>query len=126
MSKADRPDADRTVADLKQMLALALDSADRAVPVIATSAASGEGIGDLLAEIDSHRRFLAQDGRLARRRRRNVAARTIKIAEDIIRRRHAAGGSPAMNTVIDRVCARELDPHGAALALLAASDEVAP
>lgn len=118
VSKADRPEADRTVSELKRMLTLGAAAPGRPVPVVATSAATGAGVAALLEAIDSHRAFLASDGRLARRRRRNAAARTVKIAEDIVRRRHAAG--VASETVIDRVCAREIDPHAAALMLLAA------
>lgn len=118
VSKADRPEADRTVGELKRMLTLGAAAPGRPVPVLATSAATGAGVAALLEAIDSHRAFLASDGRLARRRRRNAAARTVKIVEDIVRRRHAAG--VASETVIDRVCAREIDPHAAALMLLAA------
>ncbi len=117
VSKADRPEADRAVSELKRMLTLGAASG-RPVPVVATSAAAGAGVAGLLDAIDSHRAFLADGGRLARRRRRNAAARTVKIAEDIVRRRHAAG--VASETVIDRVCAREIDPHAAAQMLLAA------
>lgn len=126
VSKADRPDADRTLADLKQMLVLAGPVAERPVPVLATSAAAGDGIGALLGEIDSHRAFLADGDRLAARRRRNVRARAVRIAEDIVRERYAAADHPAAAAIVDRVCARKLDPHGAALALLAALDEVTP
>ena len=126
VSKADRPDADRTLADLKQMLVLAGPVAERPVPVISTSAAAGDGIGALLGEIDSHRAFLADGDRLAARRRRNVRARAVRIAEDIVRERYAAADHPAAAAIVDRVCARKLDPHGAALALLAALDEVTP
>ena len=126
VSKADRPDADRTLADLKQMLVLAGPAAERPVPVVATSAAAGDGIGALLGEIDSHRAFLADGGRLAARRRRNARARAVRIAEDIVRERYAAADHPAAAAIVDRVCARKLDPHGAALALLAALDEVTP
>ena len=118
VSKADRPEADRTVSELKRMLTLGGAAPGRPVPVVATAAATGAGVAGLLDAIDSHRAFLADGGRLARRRRRNAAARTVKIAEDIVRRRHAAG--VASETVIDRVCAREIDPHAAALMLLAA------
>jgi len=126
VSKSDRPDANRTFAELKQMLLLAQVPPERHIPVVATSAESGEGIDALLAEIDSHSSFLASDGRLARRRRRNAAARAVKIAEEMVRRRYAAGDSTAMAAIVDRVCARELDPHSAARALLATLDEVAP
>lgn len=126
VSKSDRPDANRTLAELKQMQLLAQVPPERHIPVVATSAESGEGIDALLAEIDSHRSFLAGDGRLARRRRRNAAARAVKIAEEMVRQRYAAGDSTAMAAIVDRMCARELDPHGAARALLATLDEVAP
>lgn len=126
VSKSDRPDANRTFAELKQMLLLAQVPPERHIPVVATSAESGEGIDALLAEIDSHSSFLASDGRLARRRRRNAAARAVKIAEEMVRRRYAAGDSTAMAAIVDRMCARELDPHGAARALLATLDEAAP
>ncbi len=126
VSKSDRPDANRTFAELKQMLLLAQVPPERHIPIVATSAESGEGIDALLAEIDSHSSFLASDGRLARRRRRNAAARAVKIAEEMVRRRYAAGDSTAMAAIVDRMCARELDPHGAARALLATLDEVAP
>ncbi|MCY4002237.1 MAG: methylmalonyl Co-A mutase-associated GTPase MeaB [Rhodospirillales bacterium] len=126
VSKSDRPDANRTFAELKQMLLLAQVPPERHIPVVATSAESGEGIDALLAEIDSHSSFLASDGRLARRRRRNAAARAVKIAEEMVRRRYAAGDSTAMAAIVDRMCARELDPHGAARALLATLNEVAP
>ncbi len=125
VSKSDRPDANRTVTELKNMLMLAQPSAERAVPVVATSAVNSDGLNDLLTEIDSHRRFLLEDDRLDHRRRRNMEARTTKIAESILRRRHAAGGGAAA-AVIDRVCARELDPHGAALILLSAFGKEAP
>ena len=125
VSKADRPDADRTVSELAHMLTLGGPPPERPVPVVATSAATGAGVGRLLAEIDAHRAFLGQGGRLARRRRRNAAARTVKIAEDIVRRRHAAGNGAA-TAVIDRVCAREIDPHTAASMLLAATGKAEP
>lgn len=125
VSKCDRPEAARTVAELERMLTLAGPAPDRPVPVAATSAATGEGVAELLAAIDSHRAFLAGDGRLARRRRRNAEARTVKIAEEILRSRRAAGGGPGLAALIDRVCAREIDPHAAALRLLATFDEAA-
>src|SRR5207302_1614452 len=52
VSKCDRADASRTIAELKQMLLLGLKGAEQPgweVPVLATSAARGEGIDDLLA-----------------------------------------------------------------------------
>ena len=116
VSKADRADANKTITELKQMLMLGLVSdAAWQVPVIATSAETGEGIADLLAGIDRHRAHLIDDDGIAQRRRRSAEARTLKIADEIVRRRYAAR---ADDDLIDRVTARTLDPHGAAHHLL--------
>ena len=126
VSKADRPDANMTVTELKRMLALGGPPLDgRAVPVAATSAARGEGVEALLREIDAHRAWLADEGRLARRRRGNAAARAVKIAEDIVRARNAAGADAATESIVDRVSAREIDPRRAALLMLAAASRTA-
>ena len=119
VSKGDRPDADKTVAELKQMLMLGeLKQEGWAVPVLATSALTGHGIDKLLGLIDAHRTHLQDSGTLAARRRRSAETRTLKIAEGIIRGRYAAGRGAEAQAIIDRVSARKLDPHGAALALL--------
>src|SRR5262249_28633787 len=58
VSKCDRPDANRTLTDLKIMLALSASAEGKPVwqvPVIATSSHNGEGIPDLLDAIDRHR-----------------------------------------------------------------------
>ncbi len=119
VSKADRPDANKTVTELKQMLMLGLrDAASWRVPVIATSAETGEGIAELLAAIDKHRTHLSTDGNLADRKRRSAEARTLKIAEDLVRRHYAARRDAATDALIDQVSNRKLDPHSAARQLL--------
>ena len=119
VSKGDRPDADKTVAELKQMLMLGVLAPDGwAVPVLATSALTGDGIAELLQSLADHRAHLAEDGRLAVRRRQSAETRTLKIAEGILRQRYTAGHGAGATAIIDRVAARELDPYGGALALL--------
>ena len=119
VSKADRPDANKTVTELKQMLMLGLaDGGLWRVPVIATSAETGEGIEALLGDIDKHRAHLAGDGLLAERKRRSAEARTLKIAEELVRRHYASKRDAATESLIDQVSARELDPHSAARRLL--------
>jgi LAO/AO transport system kinase len=121
VSKADRADANRTITELKQMLMLGIvPGANWQVPVIPTSAETGDGIDDLLSGIDRHRAHLKEgDGhRLDQRRRQSAEARTLKIAEDIVRRRYATRADDQTAALIDRVTARDLDPHGAAHQLL--------
>ena len=119
VSKGDRPDAERTVAELKQMLMLGALAPDGwAVPVLATSALTGDGIAEFVQSLEGHRAHLAEDGRLAARRRQSAETRTWKIAEGLLRRRTATGHGAEATSIIDRVAARELDPYAGALAIL--------
>ncbi|MHC8509748.1 MAG: methylmalonyl Co-A mutase-associated GTPase MeaB [Rhodospirillales bacterium] len=98
VSKCDRPDAQRTVADLQSMLTLGRSPGryigrGAALPVIATSAETGEGVDKLLAAVDAHAAALAADsgeGAEARRAER-LRHRILKTAETMLRKRLAAG-----------------------------------
>ena len=76
VSKCDRADANRTIADLKDMLVLGFAKMDAGAgnevvarpPVIATSAVRDEGVGDVLAAIDRHRDALERSGEIDARR----------------------------------------------------------
>jgi len=122
VSKCDRADANRTLSDLARMLTLGVgdDAAGSwAAPVLATSAESGQGIDALLGEIDRHRSMLGQTGELAQRCRRIAQMRTLKIAEEIMRAQFADLHDGTAAALVDRVTARDLDPHAAAHQLLA-------
>ncbi len=106
------------------MLTLGLPRGDAwQVPVLSTSAEKDEGIGDLLAAIDAHRVHLEDSGAMARRRRRIVETRILRIAEDIVRTRFAGRHDGRLAGLLDRVISREVDPYAAAMDLLAALDE---
>lgn len=61
VTKADRPGADRTAAELEATLTLAAVTA-WAPPVLLTAAPTGEGITDLSSAIDRHRQLLEDSG----------------------------------------------------------------
>ena len=68
VSKCDRADANRTVTELKAMLSLGISlgqQQDRPIPVIPTSAASGEGVDELMTAIDGHLHWLKSGDRMA-------------------------------------------------------------
>src|SRR5262249_21340307 len=90
VSKCDRPDASRTVTDLKNMLALGVGpSSPRGgpweVPVVPTSAAREEGISGLADAIDRHRAFLQDSGEIDNRRRQINERRLLRAGVDILR-----------------------------------------
>ncbi|HTT39108.1 MAG TPA: methylmalonyl Co-A mutase-associated GTPase MeaB [Burkholderiales bacterium] len=121
VSKCDRADANRTLADLKSMLALAASLAEAPlwqVPVVATSSQTGQGIGELAATVDQHR-SVQQSTALGEVRQRHIAEyRALKTAEDLLRSRFAASGNVHLAALVERISRREIDPLAAAEALL--------
>jgi len=123
VSKADRADANRTIAELKGLMTLGLHAGGAGgwqCPVIATSSERGTGIEDLLAALDRHRAHLQRTDELDLRRARIAETRTIKIAEDIVRADFLRQREGRMASLLDRVIRRETDPHAAAVELLTA------
>jgi LAO/AO transport system kinase len=121
VSKCDRPDANRTIADLKNMLALGLrtDGAAWRPPVIATSAARDEGVGEVLAAIDGHRGALEASGEIAARRAAIDERRLLRAGEEILRDRFLHDRESRVAALLDRIARRELSPHTAATRLIA-------
>ncbi len=121
VSKCDRPDANRTITDLKSMLALALSLAAKPVwlvPVVATSSETGQGISELVASIDEHR-SVQQAHPFGKERLRHIAEyRALKTAEDLLRSRFAASRSTRLAELVEQISRRELDPFAAAETLL--------
>jgi len=121
VSKCDRADANRTLTDLKSMLALAASLAEAPlwqVPVVATSSQTGQGIGELAATVDRHR-SVQQSTALGEVRLRHIAEyRALKTAEDLLRSRFAASGNAHLAALVERISRREIDPLAAAEALL--------
>ncbi len=121
VSKCDRPDAHKTVSDLKAMLGLGLTGrgpSEWDVPVIPTSAETGEGIETLVETIGAHGDHLNASGELAERQRKIAEMRVLKTAEDIVRDRIEAERDGGLGPLLDQAAARETDPLTAAHKLL--------
>jgi LAO/AO transport system kinase len=121
VSKCDKPDANKTIADLKGMLALGLSLAGRRTwtpPVVATSSLRGEGIDDVLAAIDRHREALHASGEIDLRRQRIAERRLLKAGEEILRDRFERHREGHIQSLLDQMHMRTLSPHSAALRLL--------
>ena len=131
VSKCDRPDANRTIADLKNMLALGLGpdtrhgirrSGDAPVswrpPVIATSSLRDEGVSELLAAIDRHREAMRASGEIDARRTSIAERRMLAAGEQILREQFARHRDGKISALLQDVKARTLSPHSAAETLL--------
>ncbi len=124
VNKADRPETDRTVTDLKMALAL-LPAARGAAgvwhpPVLTTVATSGQGVAEALSAIADHRRHQETTGGHAERRRARWRREIVRIAEGRLRAQLLDGAIAAsLDALVERVAAGEIDPHAAADRLLA-------
>lgn len=125
VNKADRPEADRTVTEIKMMLGLSPDRGWRP-PVLTTVAVTGEGVEEVLAAIREHRSHLEGEGVLQERRRERRRQEVLRALEarlrDEVLARAREGG--AFEKVLDQVAEGTLDPHAAAERLLEAAREV--
>jgi len=121
VSKSDRPDADRTVTDLKSMLAMGPAPARGGwqVPVLPTCAASGEGIVALRDAIDRHRAALDACGAMAARRAAINEHRLFLAGEQILRDALSRHRDGRVAQLVAELGARTVGPHTAAQRLFA-------
>ena len=120
VNKADRDGADRTAASIEAMLTLETwDEAEWKPPVLRTEATANRGTAELLEMIA---RFRAHSGERVGARRRARAEWRLR---EILGRRFMqhlerdvlAPGE--FERTLDRIAGREIDPYGAAAALMA-------
>lgn len=121
VSKGDKPEADKTVMELKAMLGLALPAAGlkRALPVIKTSAARKEGIVELLAAIDAHREYLVTSGQYEERRQAIRERRMLKAAEQLVHEEFERHRQGRMADLAAELAAGTVSPQAAARRLVA-------
>jgi LAO/AO transport system kinase len=119
VNKADREGADRTAASIETMLSLEEWPAEAwRPPVLRTVATTGAGVGDLLAMIDRFR--VTTSEALGERRRARVEWRLREILErrfmQHLEERVLEPGE--FGALLDRIARRDVDPYGAAAAVL--------
>src|SRR3990170_7960363 len=119
VNKADRPEADRTVTDLKTALGLIPEEGWRP-PVLTTVATIGEGVAALLAMVAQHRRHLEATGALQAKRRNRWRRDIIRAAQARLREQMLdAAITSRLDGLVDSVARGTLDPRSAADLLLA-------
>lgn len=116
VNKGDRPGAEQTLQQLLGALSIRA-MRNQKIPVLKTTATTGEGVPELVATVETAGRALEAAGPLARRRRR---ARYLiaRAASDIVAERVRAGGARTLDTLADQVLAGDIGPEEAAKRLL--------
>ena len=114
VNKADRPETQATVRDLRTMVSLARGA--WRPPIVTTVATANEGIDDLLLELDRHDAWLDESGERTRRRLARARDEVTALAFGQLARRLAVPDELAA-----RVADGGLGPSEAAAELLAAA-----
>jgi LAO/AO transport system kinase len=118
VNKADRDGARKTVAELREVLRLSKRVAGQwNVPILLTTATKGEGLVELIEQLDAHHVWMAGHGELEARARRTSATRIRWQAEEIVLDR-LRSGAPAFEHAVSEVAARRVDPLAAARELI--------
>jgi len=120
INKADRDGADQVRRDLRSMLALGerREGAWRP-PIVKTVAQTGEGVAEVVVEIDRHREHLESSGEMERRRTRRARDEIEAIAVTALRARWGdVHGHDDLDTLAEAVVSGAKDPYAAADELL--------
>jgi len=110
INKMDHPGAKTMLNEVRSIVALA--EPERRPPILLTEALRGENVAELWAAVEDGRTALATDGRLEKRRRKNLAAEVFAVAASRANAhlRTAVAGDPELQRVLTQVEQRELDP----------------
>lgn len=121
VNKSDRPGADQVRRDLRTMLALAERPAGAwKPPIVKTVASDGEGVPEVVEQVERHRRWLQETGTLATRRARRAREEIEALALTSLRSRWGElRGHAGIDGLAEAVAAGSLDPYAAADQLLA-------
>ncbi len=122
VSKADKPGADQTVAELAMLLSL--DPTRRThdksqpywrIPVLKTSALKDQGIPQVVDAMQQHYNYLVESGMLAHRAQRQVRSEVqALIIQAVIKALNAKTTSEEWQKLVNEITDRERDPYSVA------------
>ena len=116
VNKADKPDSQQVVRDLRTMIALAdREHGGWRPPIVTTIAVRGEGIDEAVSRLDEHWAWLNTTGELKKRRQARAREELTALAFAALRGRLAAS---RLDELASRVADGTLDPFEAADELL--------
>jgi LAO/AO transport system kinase len=116
VNKADKPDAQQVVRDLRNMIALAnRTEGDWKPPIVSTVAVKSEGIQELVSRLNQHWLWLSDSGELKHRRQARAREELTALAFAALRGRLAAS---RLDELAGQVADGTLDPFQAADELL--------
>jgi LAO/AO transport system kinase len=120
VNKADHPQANKVVADIRDLLRMDLAPQPWTPPIVKTIATQNQGLEDLWIRIRQHRQYLTSSGRLRERRRARLEREVLDIAERRLREQilEPRTESAEFRSMLDLAVDRRMDPYAIADALL--------
>jgi LAO/AO transport system kinase len=116
VNKADKPDVQQVVRDLRGMLALGSWEQGWKPPILTTVGADGTGVAEVVTALNAHWDWLCMSGGLKVRRLRRAREEVIGLAEAVVRSRLISTAD--LDELAGRVADGSLDPFTAAGELL--------
>ncbi len=117
VSKADKPGADQTVAELAMLLSLDPERRRAAwrIPIIKTSSIKEQGIAELADAVARHRQSLSETGLLEHRAQRQVRSELqTLIMQAVTNTLNAEVSEDEWDSIIAGITSRERDPYSVA------------
>jgi LAO/AO transport system kinase len=122
VSKADKPGADQTVAELAMLLSLDPNRRlhDKSkpywrIPVLKTSAIKDQGITQLVDAIEQHREYLVESGMLAHRAQRQVRSEVeALVVHAVMNALREELTEDEWQKLLEDITTRERDPYSVA------------
>jgi LAO/AO transport system kinase len=121
VSKADKPGADQTVAELAMLLSLDAKRRQAAwrIPILKTSSLKDQGIPELIDAIKQHYTTLIESGQLEQRTQRQIRSEIQNlILQAITRKLSTTISAEEWNSISDAVSQHTRDPYSIADDLL--------
>jgi len=120
VNKADQPGAEHTARTLRAMLDLGQARRSWHPPILKTVATEGQGVAAVVEAVTQHRAYLETSGELARQERERVTAELHHLLrEALVARWLRQIQDGQVDAAIERILAREVDPHTAVEELIA-------
>ncbi len=116
INKADRPGADILQRDLRLILSLGPRPQNAwELPILKSTATSGEGSDDIAAQVQAHKRWLAESNEGAARRLSMIRANILKIAAEQMFQGLVLKDPERLDTLCRLCVEKKKDPYTAAL-----------
>jgi LAO/AO transport system kinase len=125
LNKADRPGAEQTLRALRASLEIGQSAASQSEPrgwwppIAQTVATQGQGLVELVEQINAHRAFLQTSGQLQSRQRETLRRDLeLRLREGLFQRWLSENPNGQLDQMADKLLTRALNPHAAVQHLL--------